>query len=76
MFVLLSVIQWTQNIHCNEEYTSHSSINTDLYTDHTDFIFVFKSVNGFGPKYIPQLLIPHEPIRNLRLSGSGLFIFP
>ena len=39
-------------------------------------LLVFKSLNGLGPSYLSHLLLPYEPSRALRSSGSGLLIVP
>ena len=36
----------------------------------------YKALNGFGPKYISDLLPHYEPSRPLRLSGTGLLSVP
>ena len=33
---------------------------------------VFKSLNGLGPSYLSDVLLPYEPSRALRSSGSCL----
>lgn len=35
-------------------------------------LLVYKSLNGLGPKYLLNLLIPYQPSRTLRSSGKGL----
>ena len=39
-------------------------------------LLVYKALNGLGPKYISDLLIPYEPSRPLRSSGTGLLSVP
>ena len=37
---------------------------------------VFKALNGLGPSYISELLVPYKPARSLRSSGKGLLFIP
>uniref|UniRef100_A0A3P8P5K8 Reverse transcriptase domain-containing protein n=1 Tax=Astatotilapia calliptera TaxID=8154 RepID=A0A3P8P5K8_ASTCA len=39
-------------------------------------LLVFKCLNGLGPSYLSDLLLPYEPSRTLRSSGTGLLIVP
>uniref|UniRef100_A0A3P8PY01 Reverse transcriptase domain-containing protein n=1 Tax=Astatotilapia calliptera TaxID=8154 RepID=A0A3P8PY01_ASTCA len=39
-------------------------------------LLVFKCLNGLGPSYLSDLLLPYKPSRTLRSSGTGLFIVP
>ncbi|KAK9522346.1 hypothetical protein VZT92_018819 [Zoarces viviparus] len=39
-------------------------------------LLVYKALNGLGPKYISDLLLPYEPSRPLRSSGTGLLSVP
>ena len=39
-------------------------------------LLVFKSLNGLAPFYLSNLLLPYEPSRALRSSGSHLLIVP
>ncbi|KAJ0016364.1 hypothetical protein NQD34_014654 [Periophthalmus magnuspinnatus] len=39
-------------------------------------LLVYKSLHGLGPKYISDMLVPYEPSRNLRTSGTGLLLVP
>ncbi len=39
-------------------------------------VLVFKCLNGLGPSYLSDLLLPYEPSRTLRSSGAGLLIVP
>ncbi|XP_068573506.1 uncharacterized protein, partial [Cebidichthys violaceus] len=39
-------------------------------------LLVYKALNGLGPKYISNLLLPYEPSRPLRSSGTGLLSVP
>lgn len=39
-------------------------------------LLVSKALNGLVPTYLPNLLLPCEPSRSLRSSGSGLLIGP
>uniref|UniRef100_A0A3Q2V4T4 Reverse transcriptase domain-containing protein n=1 Tax=Haplochromis burtoni TaxID=8153 RepID=A0A3Q2V4T4_HAPBU len=39
-------------------------------------LLVFKCLNGLGPSYLSDLLLPYEPSRTLRSSGAGLLIVP
>ena len=45
-------------------------------TDFKILLLVYKSLNGLGPKYIRDLLLPYQPSRPLRSSGSGLLCVP
>ena len=37
---------------------------------------VLKCLNGFGPSYLSDLLLPYQPSRTLRSSGTGLLTIP
>ena len=37
---------------------------------------IYKALNGLNPSYLSDLLLPYEPSRTLRSSGSGLLIIP
>ena len=39
-------------------------------------LLVYKALNGFGPKYISDLLPRYGPSRRLRSSGTGLLSVP
>lgn len=39
-------------------------------------LMVFKCLRGLGPSYLSELLLPYEPSRTLRSSGTGLLIIP
>uniref|UniRef100_A0A669CX68 Reverse transcriptase domain-containing protein n=1 Tax=Oreochromis niloticus TaxID=8128 RepID=A0A669CX68_ORENI len=39
-------------------------------------LLVFKCLNGLGPSYLSDLLLPYKPLRTLRSSGTGLLIVP
>ncbi|XP_068571421.1 uncharacterized protein [Cebidichthys violaceus] len=39
-------------------------------------LLVYKALNGLGPKYISDLLLPYVPSRPLRSSGTGLLSVP
>lgn len=39
-------------------------------------LMVFKYLNGLAPFYLLDLLLPYEPLRTLRPSGTGLFTIP
>ena len=39
-------------------------------------LLVYKALNGLGPKYIQDLLVPYEASRPLRSSGTGLLCVP
>ena len=39
-------------------------------------LLVFKCLNGLGPSYLSKLLLPYEPSRTLRSSGSRLLVIP
>ena len=39
-------------------------------------LLVFKCLNGLGPSYLSDLLLPYQPSRTLRSSGTGLLIIP
>ena len=39
-------------------------------------LLVYKALNGLGPKYMLDLLVPYEASRPLRSSGSGLLCVP
>ena len=39
-------------------------------------LMVFKCLNGLGPSYLSELLLPYEPSRPLRSSGRGLLVIP
>ncbi|MDG2555395.1 reverse transcriptase domain-containing protein, partial [Vibrio parahaemolyticus] len=39
-------------------------------------LLVFKCLNGLGPSYLSDLLLPYQPSRTLRSSGTGLLIVP
>ena len=45
-------------------------------TDVKILLYVYKALNGLGPKYISDLLLHYEPSRPLRSSGSGLLSVP
>uniref|UniRef100_A0A8C6UCY0 aldehyde dehydrogenase (NAD(+)) n=1 Tax=Neogobius melanostomus TaxID=47308 RepID=A0A8C6UCY0_9GOBI len=37
---------------------------------------VFKCLNGLGPSYLSELLLPYEPSWSLRSTGRGLLVIP
>uniref|UniRef100_A0A8C7Z8E6 Reverse transcriptase domain-containing protein n=1 Tax=Oryzias sinensis TaxID=183150 RepID=A0A8C7Z8E6_9TELE len=37
-------------------------------------LLVYKSLHGRAPKYISDMLVPYEPSRTLRTSGTGLLL--
>jgi len=37
---------------------------------------VFKSLNGLAPSYLEDLLLPYEPSRTQRSSGTDFLIIP
>ena len=39
-------------------------------------LLVYKSLNGLGPKYISDMLVPYETARSLRSSEAGLLTVP
>uniref|UniRef100_A0A671UM61 Reverse transcriptase domain-containing protein n=1 Tax=Sparus aurata TaxID=8175 RepID=A0A671UM61_SPAAU len=39
-------------------------------------LLVFKCLNGIAPSYLSDLLLPYQPSRTLRSSGSGLLSLP
>ena len=39
-------------------------------------LLVYKSLHGLAPKYISDMLVPYEPSRTLRTSGTGLLQVP
>ena len=39
-------------------------------------LLVFKCLNGLGPSYMSDLLLPYQPSRTLRSSGTGLLEVP
>ena len=39
-------------------------------------LMVFKCLRGLGPSYLSELLLPYEPSRSLRSSGTGPLIIP
>jgi len=39
-------------------------------------LLVFKCLNGLGPSYLTDLLLPYQPSRTLRSSGTGLLTIP
>ena len=39
-------------------------------------LLVYKSLHGLAPKYISDMLVPYEPSRTLRTSGTGLLLVP
>jgi hypothetical protein len=39
-------------------------------------LMVYKCLNGLGPSYLSEMLLPYEPSRSLRSSGSRLLIIP
>ena len=39
-------------------------------------LLVYKSLHGLAPKYICDMLVPYEPPRTLRTSGTGLLLVP
>ncbi len=39
-------------------------------------LMVFKCLNGLGPSYLSELLLPYKPSRTLGSSGSGLLVIP
>ncbi len=39
-------------------------------------LLVFKCLNGLGPSYLSDLLLPYQPSRTLRSSGTGLLTIP
>ena len=39
-------------------------------------LLVYKALNGWGPKYISDLLLPYEPSRPLRPSGTRSAFYP
>ena len=39
-------------------------------------LIAFKSLNGLGPSYLADLLLPYEPSQTLRSSDSSLLIIP
>ncbi|RJG15175.1 hypothetical protein D4A39_16695, partial [Alcanivorax profundi] len=39
-------------------------------------LLVFKALHGSAPKYISDMLVPYEPSRTLRTSGTGLLLVP
>lgn len=39
-------------------------------------LLVYKALNGLGPKYMLDLLVPYEASRPLRSSGTGLLCVP
>ena len=45
-------------------------------TDFKVLLLVFKCLNGHGPSYLSDLLLPYQPSRVLRSSGTGLLIIP
>lgn len=42
--------------------------------DFKSLLLVCKSLNGFRPKYISNMLAPYEPTRSLRSSEGGFLI--
>ena len=54
-------------------------INEGIEDQAVDFkilLLVYKALNGLGPKYILDLLVPYEASRTLRSSGTGLLCVP
>uniref|UniRef100_A0A7N8X145 Reverse transcriptase domain-containing protein n=1 Tax=Mastacembelus armatus TaxID=205130 RepID=A0A7N8X145_9TELE len=48
-------------------------------TQRIDFktaLLVYKSLHGSAPRYISDMLMPYEPSRTLRTSGTGLLLVP
>ena len=39
-------------------------------------LMVYKCLNGLGPSYLSELLLPYEPSRPLRSSSSRLLVIP
>jgi len=39
-------------------------------------LLVYKSLHGLAPKYISDMLVPYEPARTLRSTGTGLMLVP
>uniref|UniRef100_A0A3B3HFB5 Reverse transcriptase domain-containing protein n=1 Tax=Oryzias latipes TaxID=8090 RepID=A0A3B3HFB5_ORYLA len=39
-------------------------------------LLVYKSLHGHAPKYISDMLVPYEPSRTLRTSGTSLLLIP
>ena len=39
-------------------------------------LLVFKCLNGLGPSYLSDLLLPYQPLWTLRSSGTGLLTIP
>uniref|UniRef100_A0A3B4BKU5 G-protein coupled receptors family 1 profile domain-containing protein n=1 Tax=Periophthalmus magnuspinnatus TaxID=409849 RepID=A0A3B4BKU5_9GOBI len=37
-------------------------------------LLLYKSLHGLGPKYISDMLVPYEPSRTLRTSGTSLLL--
>ena len=39
-------------------------------------LLIFKCLNGLGPFYLSEILLPYQPSRTLRSSGAGLLKIP
>ncbi len=39
-------------------------------------MLTYKALHGLAPQYLPELLIPYTPTRDLRLSETGLLTVP
>ncbi|KAJ0069885.1 hypothetical protein NL108_016058 [Boleophthalmus pectinirostris] len=47
-----------------------------LRIDFKVLLVFFKCLDGLGPSYLSELLLPYEPSRTLRSSGSRLLVIP
>ena len=39
-------------------------------------LLTYKSINGLGPAYLRDALVPYQPIRALRSQNAGLLVVP
>ena len=39
-------------------------------------LFIYESVNGLAPSYLPELVMPYNSLRSLRSSGQSLLVAP
>ena len=39
-------------------------------------LLTYKSINGLGPAYLKDALVPYQPIRALRSENAGLLVVP
>lgn len=47
-----------------------------IRADFKTLLLTYKAVNGIGPSYLKELVVPYEPARSLRSQGTGLLTVP